>query len=347
MEEIYLDYAATTPVDEAALDAAAPYFSDVFYNPSSAHVGGQRAAKAVEEARARCAAAIGADPSEIIFTSGGTESVNLALLGIKNLKRIVASAIEHDSVLGCTERLKDMGAEVATVIPNKDGIITPEALKTVMTEQTSLVCVMTVNNQTGAVQPVKELAKVAHDYGAMFFTDAVQAVSSVQINVKDSGVDMLAASGHKFHAPKGVGFLYVKNGVGLAPLAVGGGQERGARAGTQNVPSIVAMGKAIETAVKSRAENIKKNYRGGSRVFERTRVRQACFRIAEGGGAFVRGFRRNKGRAARSRAFHGGSILLGGFRVCGGFGRRAAYACRNGRKKRRLRRALFVWEAYD
>lgn len=256
--EIYLDYAATTPVDKDALEAAAPFFSDVFFNPSSAHVGGQRAAKAMENARAQCAAAIGAENNEIVFTSGGTEAINLAMSGIKSGSRVVVSAIEHDSVTGCAERLKSRGVEVVTVVPNRDGIITPEALEKDMTDGTALVCVMTVNNQTGAIQPVKELAEVAHRFGALFFTDAVQAVSCVDISVKNSCADMLAVSGHKFYAPKGVGFLYVKKGVAIKPEIVGGGQEKGLRAGTQNVPAIVAMGRAIEDAVNNRNENTKK-----------------------------------------------------------------------------------------
>lgn len=256
MKPIYLDYAATTPVDKIALEAAKPYMTSVFYNPSSMHALGRRAYEAVERARELTARAIGADSKEIIFTSCGTEAVEQAMLCVDfgGKKKAVISAIEHESVLSCAEALKKRGMTVEEVVPTEGGIITPSALENTVDADTALVCVMTVNNQTGAIQPIKELAEVAHKYGALFFTDAVQAVCVEDIDVKKSGVDLLAASAHKFYSLKGGGFLYCKSGVKLSPFIVGGNQEFGLRAGTQNVPAIVAMGAAIEYAVNSRDE---------------------------------------------------------------------------------------------
>lgn len=253
-EIIYLDYAATTPVDEEVLAASKPYYTDIFYNPASGHVLGQKANAAIERARRQCAEAINASPDEIIFTSGGAESINMALCGVQG--GLAVSAIEHDTVLACAEKLNKSGSEVTYIQPNSDGIITPDALSVAMTDKTKLVCVMAVNNIVGSIQPIKQLAEVSHSKGALFFTDAVQAVNSLNIDVKDWGVDMLAVSGHKFYAPKGVGFLYVKRGVKLNPLIVGGNQEGGVRAGTHNTPAIVAMGEAIVKAKAMREKYV-------------------------------------------------------------------------------------------
>lgn len=263
MKPIYLDYAATAPTDPEALKAALPYYKNIFFNPSSTHILGQKASTAVERARKQCADAINAYPDEIYFTSGGTESVNWAFTAADNTRnKIVVSAIEHDAALSCAESYAKRGFRIEYVKPerydadnNNAGTITPQALEKATDENTSLVCVMTVNNITGNIQPVKALATTAHDRGALFFTDAVQAVNAVDIDVKDSDVDLLAVSGHKFYAPKGVGFLYIKRGVKLPPMLVGGEQERGMRAGTAPVPAIVAMGVAMERAVKNKAEN--------------------------------------------------------------------------------------------
>ncbi|MCH5351684.1 MAG: cysteine desulfurase [Clostridiales bacterium] len=256
MKPIYLDYAATTPADKFALAAAKPYMTSIYYNPSSMHSLGRRAYAAVERAREKTARAIGALSDEIIFTSCGTEAIQQALLCFPygERKKVIVSAIEHDSVTACADELIKRGITVEKIMPTFDGIITPEALKNVIDESTALVCVMTVNNQTGAVQPVRELADVAHRHGALFFTDAVQAVCTTDINVASTGVDMLAASAHKFYSLKGSGFLYKKKTVKLNPFIVGGRQEYGLRAGTENVPSIVAMGEAIERAVVDRRE---------------------------------------------------------------------------------------------
>ena len=183
-EKIYLDCAATTPVDDEVLQAALPYYKELFYNPSSTHAAGQKVAAAVERARERCAAAINADPSEIFFTSGGTEAVNWAMSAMPVGKtHAVVSAIEHDSVLACAERLKSRGYAVDYVKPDSHGIITPDAVKSLFRADTGLVCVMAVNNIVGSVQPIAQLASVAHSAGALFFTDAVQAVNSLDIDV--------------------------------------------------------------------------------------------------------------------------------------------------------------------
>ncbi len=257
-ENIYLDYAATTPVDDDVFEVALPYYKSVFYNPSSAHALGSKASSALEHARIEVAKAINAEPDEIIFTSGGTEAINQAMLcapvfgGDKN--RLAVSAIEHDSVSACAKILKERGVAIDSVMPTHGGIITPDAVKRAVSGKTAMVAVMTVNNQTGAIQPIKELAEIAHESGALFFTDAVQAVNTVGIDVNSSNVDMLCVSGHKFYAPKGVGFLYVKRGIKLRPLISGGAQERDLRAGTQNVPAIVALAAAINKANRVRKE---------------------------------------------------------------------------------------------
>lgn len=262
-EQIYLDYAATTPVDDDVITAALPYYKKIFYNPSSAHALGQQAAAAVEAAREKCAKAINASPDEIYFTSGGTEAINWAMSSVRGgqKKHVVVSAIEHDAVLAYAQSLAKDGYIVDYVKPDGTGIITPNALEKVITDDTALVCVMTVNNIVGSIQPIAELVEIAHKHGALFFTDAVQAVNSVELNVKNTKVDILAVSGHKFYAHKGVGFLYVKRGALLAPLILGGAQERGKRGGTVDVPSVVGMGVAIEKATRNRqrfSEHVKR-----------------------------------------------------------------------------------------
>ncbi len=246
---VYLDYAATTPVDAEVIAAALPYYGASFFNPASAHILGQTASGAVEFARRRCEKAINAEHGTVYFTSGGTESINWAMKCVKLPKggKIVVSAIEHEAVIACAERLESLGHEIVRVMPDKNGIISPDAVERAA-KGAVLVCVMTVNNIVGTVQPINRLAAAAHANGALFFTDAVQAVNSVKIDVKDSDVDMLCVSGHKFYAPKGVGFLYVKRGVELAPLMDGGSQESGMRAGTVDVPSVIALSEALTRA---------------------------------------------------------------------------------------------------
>ncbi|MDR0396043.1 MAG: cysteine desulfurase NifS [Oscillospiraceae bacterium] len=252
---VYLDNAATTRMDPEAVAAMTPYFTQAYGNPSSVHGYGREARRAVEESRAKLARALNASPDEIYFTGGGTESDNWAIKGAaarmsKKGKRVVTSAVEHHAVLHTCEELARGGFEITYLPVTDQGIVQPAALASAMKPDAAIVSVMTANNEIGTIQPIAELAAVAHEYGALFHTDAVQAVGSIPVDVKALGVDMLSLSAHKFHGPKGIGALYVKKGVRIDTFIHGGAQERGRRAGTENVPYIVGMGAAIELAVE-------------------------------------------------------------------------------------------------
>jgi len=252
-EYIYLDYAATTPPDPEVREAMIPFLSSYFGNPSSIHLQGQIARKAVETARFRIASLIGADPEEIVFTSGGTEADVLAVSGVlfanEGKKRhVVTSAIEHPAVLQCLEFWEKRGVSVTKLKPNHSFIIEPEAVREAIKPETVLVSSMLVNNVTGAVQPVREIAQIAHEHGALVHTDAVQALAKLPFDVRDLGVDLLSISSHKIYGPKGVGALYVRSGLALPSPGCGGGQERGRRGGTENVPGIVGFGEAARLA---------------------------------------------------------------------------------------------------
>jgi cysteine desulfurase len=262
---IYMDHAATTPVDTRVLDAMQPFFSDAYGNPSSMYTLGQEARKAVDEARERVAKVIGARPGEVIFTSGGTESDNAALMGATLAQRphgqhIITSAIEHHAVLHTAELLEELGFSVTYLPVSRDGLVSPEAVAAAITSETTLVSVMLANNETGVVQPLAEIAQrvkakaveLRHDI--IVHTDAVQAAGFLDLNVQRLGVDMLSLSAHKFHGPKGVGVLYVRRGTPFRPTQVGGSQERDRRAGTENVPGIVGMGIALGLAEAQRAQ---------------------------------------------------------------------------------------------
>ena len=241
MERIYLDYAATTPLDNQILEKMLPYFTEEFGNPNSPHATGRRAMAAVDSARDTLACLLNAKPSEIFFTSGGTESDNWAVLGgayaqrEKGKTHVIVSSIEHHAVLSAAERLEKEGFEVTYLPVDAKGIVQPDTLKAALTKNTGLVAVMLANNETGSVQDVKTLAALAHENGSVFFTDAVQAAPYMSLDVKALGVDMLSISGHKFYGPKGVGALYIKSGVKVWAHALGGEQERGLRGGTINV----------------------------------------------------------------------------------------------------------------
>lgn len=253
MNRIYMDNAATTRVTELVFEAMKPYFCEKFGNPMSVHAFGRESRRAVEEARRQVAAALNADSREIYFTGCGTESDNWALRGAAyakgNTRRtLVTTTIEHHAILHTAEQLEKEGFKVVYVPVDEFGIVKLDEMEKAITEDVFLVSVMTANNEIGTIQPIEEIARMAHAKGALFHTDAVQAIGSVKIDVKAMGIDLLSLSGHKFHAPKGVGALYMKNSVYIERLIRGGAQERTQRAGTENLASIVGLGKAIELA---------------------------------------------------------------------------------------------------
>ena len=252
---VYADNAATTPVSPEVIEAMAPCFSEVWGNPSSQHGKGYEAKAALDDARSRIASCLGCRPDEIYFTSCGTESDNWAIKGAAALMKkkgrthIVTTKIEHHAVLHTCRALEKEGFEVTYVDVDSDGIVKMDELDAAITDKTALVAVMYANNEIGTVQPIREIAKLAKSRGALSFTDAVQAVGNLEIDLSTLGVDMLAMSGHKIHAPKGIGLLYVRRGVRIANLIDGGGQEKRKRGGTENLPYIVGLAKAVEMAV--------------------------------------------------------------------------------------------------
>lgn len=253
MTRIYMDNAATTRVTEPVAQAMLPYLTEIYGNPSSVHAFGREARKAMEAARRQVAEALGAQPNEIYFTGCGTESDNWAIRGAAEKhksrgRHIITSAIEHHAVLHACQRLEKEGFSVTYLPVDEYGLVSPQSLKEALREDTILVSVMLANNEIGTIEPIEELSAIAREAGALFHTDAVQAIGSVKIDVNQLGVDMLSLSGHKFHAPKGVGALYIRSGVRIGRLMEGGAQERAQRPGTENLASIVGLGKAIELA---------------------------------------------------------------------------------------------------
>lgn len=251
---IYADHASTSPVSDEVLSVMLPYFKESFGNPSGVHRASREAAKAVAEARRKIAAAIGADYSEIYFTSGGTEADNWALNTVK-VRRVVTDEIEHKAVLNSCKVLERSGTEVKYLPVDAEGFVTAGQIERAVDGETSLVSVMYANNEIGTVMPICEIAKVCREKGAVFHTDAVQAIGNLPINVKEQEIDMLTCSGHKIGAPKGVGFLYVRKGVPIRSFFHGGNQEFGLRAGTENVPAIVGLGEAVKLACEKVQEN--------------------------------------------------------------------------------------------
>ena len=258
---VYADNAATTAMSDAAVRAMLPYYKEIYGNPSSLHSVGQRAAEALADARARVAACLGARPEEIYFTSGGSEADNqairsAALLGArKNKRHLISTAIEHHAVLHTLKKLEREGFEVTLLDVGPQGIVTPEAVAAAIREDTALVTVMYANNEVGTIQPIAEIGAVCRERGVPFHTDAVQAVGHLPIRVEEQNIDMLSLSAHKFHGPKGVGALYCRKGLTLLPFVEGGAQERGRRAGTENLAGIAGMTAALEEATSHLEEN--------------------------------------------------------------------------------------------
>jgi len=258
---IYADNAATTKLDIDAFEAMKPYLLDEYGNASQSYSFARKPKQALKEARATIAQCINAEPEEIYFTSGGTESDNWAIKGIafadSEKHAIITSQIEHHAVLRACENIEKLGYPVAYLPVTEEGVVTTEALNSVITPNTRLVSIMFANNEIGTIEPIKELCEIAHRNGALFHTDAVQAVGHVQIDVKDLGVDMLSASAHKFNGPKGIGFLYIKKGTSIVSYASGGTQEFGMRAGTENIASIVGMAAALKKNCDDLEENMR------------------------------------------------------------------------------------------
>ena len=256
---IYLDNAASTKIHDDVLESMLPYLKEQFGNPSSIHRYGRLAHKAIEKARKQIASLINADPSEILITSGGTESNNTALNGVvikKPSSQIITSQIEHDAILEPCKKLSQNGFDVHYVSVDKFGLIDISDLKNHLSENTSIVSIMFGNNEVGTIQPISEIVKLCHDNNTIFHTDAIQAVGKIPIDVKELGVDLLSISSHKLYGPKGIGALYIKNGIGIDPLILGGGQESGLRSGTENVANIVGFGKSCEIAKNNLSENL-------------------------------------------------------------------------------------------
>ena len=261
---VYADNAATTAMSQTAIDAMVPYFNKIYANPSSLHGAGQEAKEALENARARIAAVLGCEPREIYFTSGGSEADNQAIVSAarngakKGKKHIISTAFEHHAVLHTLQRLEKEGFEITPLDVKNNHNVTAQQVKDAIRPDTCLVTTMYANNEIGSVLPISQIGAVCKEAGVPFHTDAVQAVGHIAINVKEQNIDMLSLSAHKFHGPKGVGALYCRRGLLLTNIIEGGAQERGKRAGTENLPAIMGMAAALEEAVANLEENTKK-----------------------------------------------------------------------------------------
>ena len=255
--KIYADNAATTKMSRTAIDTMVKYMEETYGNPSSLYMIGQEAKEALEEARETVAKVINAEPREIIFTSGGSEADNQAIVSAaaigakKGKKHIISSAFEHHAVLHTLAKMEKEGFEVTLLDVHEDGLVRPEEVEAAIRDDTCLVTIMAANNEIGTIQPIREIGRICREHGVIFHTDAVQAIGHIKIDVKEDNIDMLSASAHKFHGPKGTGFLYVKKGITLTNIIEGGAQERGKRAGTENVPGIMAMAAALKEAAEN------------------------------------------------------------------------------------------------
>jgi cysteine desulfurase len=259
MKSIYLDYNASTPIDPEVVEEMMPFLRDRFGNPSSSHFYGRQAKEGIEEARRRMAGLLNAKTDEMVFTSGGTESNNIALCGAafanrKKGRRIVTSVTEHPAVLNPCRWLQTQGFDVKYIGVDQFGLVDLEQLEKLVDNSTILVSVMHANNETGTVQPIREIAKISHRRGALFHTDAAQTIGKLQVDVKRMSIDLLSVAGHKFYAPKGIGALFVRAGTDVEPFQRGAGHEHGLRPGTENTASIVGLGKAADIAMKTMSE---------------------------------------------------------------------------------------------
>ena len=254
--KIYADNAATTKMSRTAIDTMVKYMEETYGNPSSLYMIGQAAKEALEEARETVAGVINAEPREILFTSGGSEADNQAIISAaaigakKNKRHIISSAFEHHAVLHTLAKLEKEGFEITLLDVHEDGLVRPEEVEKAIKDDTCLVTIMMANNEIGTIQPIREIGAICRKHGVIFHTDAVQAVGHIPIDVKADNIDMLSASAHKFHGPKGTGFLYTRKGIVLTNVIEGGAQERGKRAGTENVPGIMAMAAALKEAAE-------------------------------------------------------------------------------------------------
>ncbi|MGA9099596.1 MAG: IscS subfamily cysteine desulfurase [Methanotrichaceae archaeon] len=263
MERIYMDHAATTPVASEVLEAMMPYFTDLYGNASSLHSFGREAKEAIENARLKVARLINAEPSEIYFTSGGTESDNLALKGIalrnKNKgNHIITSCFEHPAVLEVCKALTKQGFEVTYLPVTREGLVEPEAVRAAIRKDTILISIMHANNEIGTIQPLQEIGEIAKEKNIYFHSDGVQTVGKIPVDVKALGIDALSVSGHKLYGPKGIGALFVRKGVKIESIQQGGGHEGGLRSGTENVPGIVGLGRAADLANETMIDESKR-----------------------------------------------------------------------------------------
>lgn len=272
--KVYADNAATTKMSKKAIEAMLPYMDKIYGNPSSLYTMGQEAAKGLWEAREKVAGLLGCEPSEITFTSGGSEADNQAIVSAARLgekkgkKHIISSAFEHHAVLHTLKALEREGFEVTLLDVHTDGIVRPEEVRAAIRPDTCLVTIMYANNEIGTIQPIKEIGSVCREIGVIFHTDAVQAAGHIKINVKEQNIDMLSISAHKFHGPKGIGLLYCRKGIPLTNLINGGVQEQGRRGGTENVPAIVGMASALEDACNNMEQNAEKSAKIRDRIIE-------------------------------------------------------------------------------
>lgn len=272
--KVYADNAATTKMSKKAIDAMLPYMDKIYGNPSSLYTMGQEAAEGLWAARQKVAGLLGCEPSEIIFTSGGSEADNQAIVSAARLgqkqgkKHIISSAFEHHAVLHTLKALEKEGFDVTLLDVHSDGIVRPEEVRAAIRPDTCLVTIMYANNEIGTIQPIKEIGGICREKGVLFHTDAVQAAGHIKINVKEQNIDMLSISAHKFHGPKGMGLLYCKKGILLTNLINGGAQEQGRRGGTENVPAIVGMAAALEDACNNMEQNAQKSIKIRDRIIE-------------------------------------------------------------------------------